>query len=604
MTTLTYAANTIMAYVGSDADVVGYSGLVVMPDWPGTKVYFLQTAISGPGLRQFDIDPDGDETLQRGKAAIGVAGINAASGGAAALSNDGTQLFFISESNNSVRLAEVKASDLTLTAQFGTSSSNATASTTARLLGIHMMATQSGKLFMSTAGNTGELDMLPQSGFSPNANLGVTDEKATAGVLIGPGGGSANYVVALPFGNSILGAHNSDPVGLYHVNSSGTITKRGTFVATDVDAAWTRFFTIRGVAYDENDGNVIIGAATDESGPTNTKYIVKLNASNADVMWVRAVNILVPYSWGFTNSRITNDRFHYLGNSALVYHINTTNGAVTTETFTGVSATGPQASDDVSNSIILFGGFTPGGSPPDYVGTYMDTGGHHTLSSKWMRIWFATVGGSSEGTGGRQGGLALSDLRAWTFTLDGHTFYVLDLGAEGTFAYDTTTQQWARFITEGYSGRWDVTNGIMWGKERIIGGDLENTKIWELTAAALTDQDDAIEITHAITGGLQTRRRDKLPVSAVRVTGSVGDLGDATGATIALRFSDDNGHTWVGPFTVTLTQADYSGEIAYRSLGSFAAPGRIFELTDTSGPKRIDGVDAEIEGADDGGAAG
>src|SRR5665213_825321 len=42
--------------------------------------------------------------------------------------------------------------------------------------------------------------------------------------------------------------------------------------------------------------------------------------------------------------------------------------------------------------------------------------------------------------------------RAWSFVLDGHTFYVLDLGTEGTFLYDIDTQQWCQFKTDGHNG--------------------------------------------------------------------------------------------------------------------------------------------------------
>src|ERR1700761_7246620 len=63
-----------------------------------------------------------------------------------------------------------------------------------------------------------------------------------------------------------------------------------------------------------------------------------------------------------------------------------------------------------------------------------------------------------------------SRTRAWTFTLDGHTFYVLDLGPEGTFLYDVVTQQWCEFITDGYGG-WNMKAGTMWQEGRIIACD-------------------------------------------------------------------------------------------------------------------------------------
>src|ERR1700675_764691 len=193
MTTLTYPSRTIMAYVGPDSGVVSRSSVTGLPDWYGTKFYVPSTGgTTTRGWRQFDIDPDGDETLQATIGTIGVAGLSVGSGGSAEISYDGTKLFFISEIGNSVRLAEVNASDLSLSAQFGTASSNATPSTSSRILSPFMMTMQNSggtpKLICSASSNYGEIDALPQSGFASNLNLGDTDEHV-GGNLIGPGGG-------------------------------------------------------------------------------------------------------------------------------------------------------------------------------------------------------------------------------------------------------------------------------------------------------------------------------------------------------------------------------------------------------------------------------
>jgi hypothetical protein len=185
--------------------------------------------------------------------------------------------------------------------------------------------------------------------------------------------------------------------------------------------------------------------------------------------------------------------------------------------------------------------------------------------------------------------------RAWTFTLDGHTFYVLDLGEQGTFAYDVTARTWSQFQTVP-NVQWNVINGVMWGN-RIVGGDLGTSDVWEAKAEALMDHDDVTLIEHLATGGVQTRSRSKVSVSAFRVTGAVGQIGAVSGtATMSLRWSDDNGKTFSPYFSVTLTEGSHSKEVAYRSLGAFAAPGRVFELSDMGGPLRIDGADADVDG--------
>lgn len=301
-----------------------------------------------------------------------------------------------------------------------------------------------------------------------------------------------------------------------------------------------------------------------------------------------------------------------------------------------------------------------------------------------------TISGPPEPAVGSPNSIADSIQRAWTFTLDNHTFYMFDIGQEGTFGVDVTTgYQWWRAKTAGFDNQWNVQNGVMWGN-RIVGGSLDSFEVWEVKAEALTDGDrdvsftfvagdvnattnvithashgmysgdgpfevsnsggalpgglsastsywvirassstfklatsraDAFagnavditstgsgtqtlastvyQITHVSTGGLQTRSRVKLPVSALRISAPPGDLGDEDGSAMVLRFSDNNGETWSSQRSVTLTPDNFNGEIAFRALGSFAAPGRVFELTDVGGPVRLDGVDAEGPGFGD-----
>lgn len=197
--------------------------------------------------------------------------------------------------------------------------------------------------------------------------------------------------------------------------------------------------------------------------------------------------------------------------------------------------------------------------------------------------------------------------RAWTFILDGHVFYVLDLGEEGTFLYDIGTNEWCKWETDGYVG-WNVRMGVQWGQApgRIIGGDTFSPTAWELDPDATIDEGFR-DITHVSTGGISTRSRVYLGVESVRVVGSLGDLDDDTLVTFQLRFSDDNGETWQdgvsssnpAGFVVEMAAGDFGTEVAWRSLGSFMSPGRVFEFTDVGGLIRIDGADVFIEDFDD-----
>jgi hypothetical protein len=390
MTTLTFGVNTIMAYVGADTGVVGVSGLTGMPVWGGSQVFFLQTSVSGPGIRQFNIDPDGSETLQQTLATLGLSVISTSSGGAACVTPDGRTIQFISATGNSVQLAEILASNLTLIGTFGTAGGSTSPSTSTRILAMDRMVATASHLTCGSVSSTQEVDTVQLTGAGtpgPNTNDGDLSGGHAFGIQLGPASGSLDaYLLALPFGNGV--APTTSSLTLYSLSNTGVLTSLGTFAPSDVDATWTHFFYIAGLAYDASDGNLIMGAQTTDS-VSNKQYILKINASTGAVVWTRAITNLTPYAWSFTFSRV-NGTYHYLDGSSLARHISTADGSETTETVTGLSVSGPQFSDDTTNSIILFGSFNPGAGPPQYVGSYMGSPGNHHTVTGWIRFWFIT----------------------------------------------------------------------------------------------------------------------------------------------------------------------------------------------------------------------
>lgn len=187
---------------------------------------------------------------------------------------------------------------------------------------------------------------------------------------------------------------------------------------------------------------------------------------------------------------------------------------------------------------------------------------------------------------------------AWTFVLDGHRFYVLPLGPEGDWAYDFTTQEWCRLQTQGFPGM-NFTHGVMWGL-RVIGGDALYTYLYELDPNQPFDEAWR-DVQHMVTGGIPTRSRAAIGVANFTLTASVG-LDSAEDQAISLAFSDDNGVTWSQEFDLPLTDVS-SQVLIWNALGSFSAPGRVFRITDYSGPIRLDGADVVLTvgtGADSG----
>jgi hypothetical protein len=184
---------------------------------------------------------------------------------------------------------------------------------------------------------------------------------------------------------------------------------------------------------------------------------------------------------------------------------------------------------------------------------------------------------------------------SWTFVMDGHRFWVLPLGPEGDWAYDTVTKQWCKLYTQGFNGL-NFTHGVMWGL-RVVGSDLLYPVLYEM-AASYPDDEGWRPVMHVVTGGIATRSPNMIGVANFRVTASVGALSDAS-TDVNLTFSDDNGVTWSDPFTITLAQGAQNQPLVWSALGSFAAPGRIFQISDQGGMLSIYGADASLNNYDE-----
>jgi len=186
--------------------------------------------------------------------------------------------------------------------------------------------------------------------------------------------------------------------------------------------------------------------------------------------------------------------------------------------------------------------------------------------------------------------------RAWTFDFDGHTFYVLDLGSNGTLVYDILTQQWSRFRTAGYGG-WNFKNGFHWRSGKmVIGGADGSGQLLKLTPQSFLDEGWR-PVIYEVTGILQTGGVDFLRQYALRMVGSAGVLADSISPTLFMEFSDDRGVTWGPTYQIELT-TNTRQRIEFRSLGAFTAPGRMFRIYDEGGIKFIANVEADIGGAD------
>lgn len=202
------------------------------------------------------------------------------------------------------------------------------------------------------------------------------------------------------------------------------------------------------------------------------------------------------------------------------------------------------------------------------------------------------------------GRIANFHLRAWTFTIDGHDFYVLNLGDQGTLVYDVTTAQWMTWESAVRDiPNWRAQTGCNWNNaldnfygSEVVAGDDTTGMLWVVDPDQGFDG-DGTDLTNTVidryervlTGGLPMRGRGNTKSNLVFLTASLGN--PVSGSQVLLRTSDDLGKTWTDNGYITVNPNEWDQDIAWYSLGSFGAPGRIFEVVDDGAFERIDSLD-------------
>jgi hypothetical protein len=210
-----------------------------------------------------------------------------------------------------------------------------------------------------------------------------------------------------------------------------------------------------------------------------------------------------------------------------------------------------------------------------------------------------------------RGSVSDPKVRAWTFTLDGHDFYILRLGNEETIVYDLTSEQWYSWGS-GVSSLWSAYTGINWtggnrfssvaGSNVTVGSDANGT-IWFLDPTS--DMDEGLfeenlpsPFLRRVTGQALSKGYGSQRVNQVQLLGSIGALSDETLNTVTLSYSDDRGNSYVDAGTITVPDTEYEARVDWRSLGSFRQPGRLFRVEDYGALRRVDSLTMTTDTAD------
>jgi hypothetical protein len=194
-------------------------------------------------------------------------------------------------------------------------------------------------------------------------------------------------------------------------------------------------------------------------------------------------------------------------------------------------------------------------------------------------------------------------VRAWTFTLDGHDYYVLRLGEIETLIYDTHSQQW--YVWGDQDGDiWKLLCGTNWTSagtlmndygSNVIVGDYANGALYMLDPDYAYDDDrwneDNEKLFHRFAQGqVIVKNKNFVPCYGVALLASFGEDG-TDGMGIQLLYSDDAGRSYVDAGTITIAEGDYAARAEWRSLGSMSSPGRLFRIWDDGAVARLDGLE-------------
>lgn len=170
----------------------------------------------------------------------------------------------------------------------------------------------------------------------------------------------------------------------------------------------------------------------------------------------------------------------------------------------------------------------------------------------------------------------LSDVTAFTHTLDGHPFYVLSKPGVFTYVYDVATKQWHERETYGQNG-WRVQ-----GHANIFGKDLVHaggTAVYELAPDTYTDAGGTIQRIAASPQLWADAQRAHMKNLVVDMEAGVGlTTGQGSDPQAMLRISDDGGRSWSNERWADIGKlGKYEQQARWNRLGQFRQ--RVLELT-------------------------
>lgn len=170
-----------------------------------------------------------------------------------------------------------------------------------------------------------------------------------------------------------------------------------------------------------------------------------------------------------------------------------------------------------------------------------------------------------------------SAIRAWSFVLHGHEFYVLRLGALATYVYDTVTKLWSRWSANGQA-YWPMhMGGNAGGRMLAVNSDTGGISV----ISADRFDDDGAEIIRRATAFVKVAQGTP-ECNSIVLNCSKGQgvqSGQGADPLASIRVSDNEAKTWSDWRTVELGPVgDYDAPVIAHRWGSMKAPGRYIQV--------------------------
>lgn len=196
----------------------------------------------------------------------------------------------------------------------------------------------------------------------------------------------------------------------------------------------------------------------------------------------------------------------------------------------------------------------------------------------------------------------ISDAVAYTYQQDGHSFYVLNFpSANATWVYDAATGAWHE--RAGFENGQFVRhrgNCQAFFRNRVLIGDYETNTIYEYDLNVYTDNGIPqrwLRSWRALPPDANNLKRSAHHSLQLDCEAGVGlNSGQGSNPQVALRWSDDGGHTWSNERWASLGAiGEFGRRVIWRRLGmTNKLRDRVYEVSGTD-PVKITILGAELE---------